>query len=181
MFVGIDYGVRKLSVAALISSEGEVRAASEVYSYFGGHRNNRDQCFTFTWGRKDDRDEILKETLEIIETTICGLWVDATRVCIEYPFMMRNAQTAIRMSMMAGTLMAGASAYMPEETVTFVEPAKWKRDVVGYARADKQQTMEFLATEYPQLRFENDDEADAWCLALHGYLQYERESSSAEN
>ena len=82
------------------------------------------------------------------------------------------------MSMVAGVLMSSVRAYNRGETV-FVEPAKWKRDVVGYARADKTQTMEFLQTEWPELTFNNDDEADALCLALHGYLKHESASRTS--
>ncbi len=163
--LGIDYGVRKLSVAALTFTG--VGAVPEVFSFF--------------WDKKTSRDYIVYDACEKLqEHHLRHLWEDVDLVNIEYPFFINSRQTAIRMSMMAGALMVQARKLTNNTAqVRFVEPAKWKREVVGYARADKTQTMEYLNAEWPDFTFHNDDEADALCLALHGYLENEPTSGKS--
>lgn len=150
--IGVDYGVRKLALAALPT--GRRRGPQGVFS-----------CF---W--KPDRTA--NDILGAVEDTVIT-WVetqladtDDVSVIIEYPYFAKNAKVSVRMGMMAGALFSAFHQYT--DNIRFVEPAAWKKQIVGRGNANKEDTMKWLRGHYPKLTFINDDEADAYCLALYG-------------
>lgn len=152
-YVGIDYGVKKFSLAAL--TPNGVGAVPEVFS-----------CF---WDKKWDQDDVLAEislTVFRQETLV----EDASRIAIEYPFFHRNAKTAIRMSMVAGAIFSTIQLINTHADISFVPPSAWKRQVVGYAHASKDQTMERIENLYGASIINNDDEADALAMAHWAYM-----------
>ena len=151
-YVGVDYGVKKVAFGVLHPRKGVQHP--EVFS-----------CF---WNKKRDADDVLWELPSVIADN-AALFKDATMVSIEYPFMAKNAKTAVRMAMVAGTLFSHIGPYAPDAVIHFVPPATWKRDVIGYARADKEQTIKHMEGLYPEVVLNNDDEADALAMAHWGW------------
>ncbi len=152
-YIGVDYSTRKLAVA-LLTDKGDITVISKELP----RRKFPDRMQTMI-----ELHYTLAEFLSDVDMQV------STSVAIEAPIMgmTRDVQTALWMSMTAGVLVMASidSGCQP----LLVAPSSWKKRVVGYGRADKARTKEWMDTDEPDLSLAcaNDDERDAVCLALY--------------
>ena len=90
-------------------------------------------------------------------------------VAVESPIqgMSRNVRTGIMLAMVAGAITVAARQAGAE--VIHVPPASWKKEVVGFGNAKKEQVSEYLAAQHPGLYANcgSQDMVDAACLGLY--------------
>ena len=158
-FIGVDYGVKKLAMAALPLEWGG--AAPVAFSHF--------------WSSQVTADDVLQMAPLVLNGWLKEIGASNEWMFIEYPFLAHNRKTAMRMAMMAGALFAAASPIV--SYVDFVEPSTWKKHVVGRGNANKEDTMNYLTANHPDLTFLNDDEADSWCMALYAEMLSQDEAA----
>ena len=148
-YIGVDYGIRKLALAAF--PKGGRRGPSGAFSHF--------------WPGGMSHNEILADSERVLHKLMKPEHFVGSTVVIEYPFFAKNARTAVRMGMMAGALYTHASKMTRD--IIFVPPAEWKREIVGKGNANKDETMTWIKTN-TTWSFRNDDEADSLCMAVYG-------------
>lgn len=94
-------------------------------------------------------------------------------VAVEAPIqgMHRNVRVGISMGMVAGAITVAAR--QAGAHVVLVEPATWKKAVIGVGNANKEQVTQWLELEHPDLRGQahSQDLVDAACLALYAQQQ----------
>ena len=90
-------------------------------------------------------------------------------VAVESPIqgMSRNVRTGIMLAMVAGAVTVAARQAGAD--VTHVPPASWKKEVIGFGNAKKEQVSEYLADQHPGLfaHCPSQDLVDAACLGLY--------------
>jgi Holliday junction resolvasome RuvABC endonuclease subunit len=143
MYYGIDYGVRKIHVAEL-SDHGVLTVTGKVSPVRG------DWALT-----------------QLMDVTRGQVHRSAVCVVVESPWVGINPRTAVALGIACGVIYATVSDCT---TVTphLVEPASWKKQVVGTSRGGKQATMDWLHRNHPEWDglWDGDDSADAICMAL---------------
>jgi len=97
-------------------------------------------------------------------------------VAVEAPIVgaSRNLRVGVSLGMVAGAI---CSTVMQTDTlVTLVPPASWKKGVVGFGNADKQQVSRWLEVHHPiwHSRCTSQDTIDSVCLALYAEIQVDR-------
>lgn len=153
-FLGVDYGSRRTAMAVI--GAGEPRVWVDRY------------------GNDWDDFAVLREAHDRLAQIARAF--DPLVIAIESPIVgaSRNAQTAVKMSMMAGALAAAAGR--GSSGIVLVPPATWKHRVVGRGNARKPDVAEWLRTEHPALHAAcspsgsdkvDQDLVDSFCLALH--------------
>lgn len=146
--VGVDYGLRRLAV---VSAFDGVLCDVDVGVRPGS-------CSPL-------------EALHILVDTYCNAMMHrhAAVVAVEAPIVgiRRNVRTGLQMSMVAGAI--AASALQGGSSVRLVEPATWKKAVVGSGGATKDDVREYLSQHHPALYqgTQSQDAVDAACLALY--------------
>lgn len=95
--------------------------------------------------------------------------VKASVVVIEAPIVgaSRNMRVGVSMGMVAGAIWIVAGQCGAERLL--VEPARWKKAVIGVGNADKQQVAQWLLVRHPEwhARCSSQDAIDATCMALY--------------
>jgi Holliday junction resolvasome RuvABC endonuclease subunit len=90
-------------------------------------------------------------------------------VAVESPIqgMSRNVRTGIMLAMVAGAITVAARQAGAD--VTHVPPASWKKEVVGFGNAKKEQVNSWLEAQHPGLYAHcgSQDLVDATCLGLY--------------
>lgn len=156
---GVDIGTR---IAGYAIVKGDYVYHSEAVSL---RRNAKLKG----WDSLLDRYEAL---LEWSRTAFAGSRFDL--VGIEWPWVGRNAQTAIKLGAAFGIVMASAMTY--GLTVVRIEPSEAKLALTGDGGASKDKMVIFakmltkLKSSYPE------DEADAIGVALATQVKYDRQS-----
>lgn len=108
------------------------------------------------------------------EVASVGHWVwTQLRICdsvwVEEPLIGRGVRASLQIAHTAGAVLCQLAADVKH--IDFVPVTTWKRDVVGNARADKQQVADWLYQEhskYSALCAGNQDRVDATCIGLYG-------------
>lgn len=159
--MGVDYGVRRVSVA-LVGPSGT-----------GGH------TAALRWDRREypTLSEVHRRAFD--ELSIRSMSWRPLAIAVEAPIvgMSKNAQTAVHMAMMAGAISAGVAPSTGRRgpVVEFVAPSSWKLAVVGHGNASKHDVADWLRATHQTIyaglcdsRGKPDqDQVDAYCLALH--------------
>ena len=159
MFLGIDYGTRKVSLAALPPSGGG--AAPVVFSHF---------CRRNTYTARSETQQ-LHHLAQLVVSWITASSVHhacaPSYVVVERPWFGFNKDTGIRLAATAGAISCTIFTAYPEVPIDLVPPAKWKSEVVGDGRANKEDVMTWARNR--NLKPENDDEADAAAMAQSAF------------
>lgn len=141
---GIDYGTSRIAIAA--PSLGEFH---EYVLKPGDNLGALDVLAEITWN------------------TVSSIHAEA--VAIESPIqgISRNVRVGIQLAMVAGAV--AVAARQAGADVVFVEPAKWKKAVVGVGNASKADVATFLERDHVGLysKCESQDMVDAICIALY--------------
>lgn len=147
---GVDYGVRRVALAVIDA---------------GGHRV--DEVLLGECGDVDAIDTLAESCWNVLTRE------HADVVVVEYPIvgMSRNLRVGIRMGMVAGAIIAASRQAGCE--VTTVEPATWKKAVIGAGNASKDDVANWLARHHPTYHSAcaSQDTIDATCLALYATTQ----------
>lgn len=150
-YLGVDYGVRKVSLAALPPADAGGGAAPVVFSRF--------------WKPHLHPDEVLMAAVAQVTDWIADLDAATAWTAVEAPAVIRSMNTSVRMAMMAGALLHGLHPLV--SYTELVTAPSWKKHTVGTGRATKPEVMDWLRESQPTWTFGNDDEADALCMALY--------------
>lgn len=156
---GVDYGGRRVSFCVL-DPDGSYRTYVDEWSDVE-YAEHQILAHAAAWTHRLTDPRLTGVRHLVVESPIVGA--------------SKNAQTAVRMSMMAGALLSGVH---PGVTVDLVPPATWKKEVVGRGNADKADVTDWLGKYDARFYSEalrhstrrdgapNQDVVDAICLAL---------------
>lgn len=160
-FLGVDYGSRRVAIACLVLDE-----------------KNPDAVVAQVWVRRypasDDVYTVLGAAYDLM--TAADTAMRPLVIAIESPIVgaNKNAQTAVKLSMMAGALCAAAGK--GTSGILLVAPSTWKAEVVGRGNASKSDVVSWLRVRHPGLVDAasqdgkvDQDVVDALCLALHAH------------
>lgn len=158
MMVGVDYGTRKVALAALPPKGGG--AAPVVFSHFCTPRRCRTANGTVVDKAQHLSDMVALWLLDINADSdgVTGLAV------VEMPYMGLSRATAMNMAVVAGHICAMVKVAAPGLDVALDAPSLWRSRIMA-GRTGKQEVMEWLAEKHPEASWENDDEADALGMA----------------
>lgn len=141
---GVDYGVSRIAIA--------IPSRSEFHEFVlkpGDNHKNLDVLAEITW------NAVVSAHAEV--------------VAVEAPIqgMSRNVRVGISLAMVAGAVVVAAQ--QAGASVDVVPPATWKKAVVGFGNANKDQVNDFLAKHHPRLHAKcpSQDMVDATCIALY--------------
>lgn len=158
-FVGADYGTRRVAFFVL-HDDGDRLSATKVW----------------TSRYSDEWDDFAVYDAAYTALDVIVRAFGPLVIAIESPIVgaSKNAQTALRMSMMAGALAASAGKGR-SSGIVLVPPSSWKASVVGRGNATKRDVADWLHDHHPTLYTAcqtprgklDQDAADAACLALH--------------
>jgi len=158
-YFGIDYGSRRIAVASLVDlPDGSLAHRIWVQRY----------------GDDWDTYAVLADVYDLVATRQQAF--APLVIAIESPIVgaSKNAQTAVKMSMMAGSIAAAAGK--GSSGIVLVPPSSWKASVVGRGNAGKHDVAAWLLDNHPHIYEEcirertgkvDQDAVDASCLALY--------------
>lgn len=143
---GVDYGVRRVAVVHPIRglvSVLELQKEDDLTNLYQLHEWMYGHCAS------------TRPDLVVVESPIQGA--------------RRNVRVGLRLAMVAGVLVVAARA--SGARTLLVEPATWKKQVMGHGNASKAEVAEWLDGEHPVLASTtngNQDAIDAACIGLYG-------------
>lgn len=141
---GIDYGVSRIAIAL---------PTHDVFTEFVLKPGDNLGALT-----------VLSEITWNVVTTC-----HADVVAIEAPIqgMSRNVRVGISLAMVAGAI--AVAAQQAGARVEVVPPASWKKEVLGFGNANKEQVSNYLEEHYAKFysRCPSQDMVDAVCIALY--------------
>lgn len=150
-YVGVDYGVRRLAWARLLS-DGSAGFCDELVLPIGD----------FLTG--------VPALVSYIEYELMPQLSDDTRVVVEAPITgaSGNPRTAAQMAIVAGAIITKVSQVTPY--FTLVPPATWKKSVVGRGNAMKRDVRDLMENMYGQW-VTSQDVADALAMATYAFKE----------
>lgn len=100
----------------------------------------------------------------------CDMVSDGNRliVSIESPIYLKNIRTSFDIARMVYCIELACSFNGVESFD--IPPPTWKKLVLGNGKANKDDIKKFAQTKWPRIHFNVQDEYDASCIALYGYL-----------
>jgi Holliday junction resolvasome RuvABC endonuclease subunit len=157
---GVDYGGRRVAFCVLSPNAG-LRIWHRAYAKY---ETFDPRMYEAMWTEIRDTSEQLGVQHWCVESPIAGG--------------NGNVQTALKMAMTAGALLAGIGY---EATVDLVPPSTWKKEVIGHGNASKPDVAAWLEKRWPFLHAQaakaggrsgpTQDCVDATCLAICASLR----------